>query len=117
MIKVGLPTDSLEFEGERLANITAPPMLALCALSVPLVGVAKSLATLNSSPGYHLRVTAPISLGMRDAPRNFPICLGLREYSQKEPPIPPDYPKANGIAISLAFASRQSLSYTNNWGA
>ncbi|MEM7130501.1 MAG: heavy metal translocating P-type ATPase [Chloroflexota bacterium] len=52
----------LEFEGERLANVTAPPMLAASALSLPLFGVAPSLAMLTSSPGYHLRVTAPISL-------------------------------------------------------
>jgi len=52
----------LEFEGERLANITAPPMLVASALSWPFFGAVPSLAMLTSSPGYHLRVTAPISL-------------------------------------------------------
>jgi len=52
----------LEFEGEELANRFALPMLGFSALSLPFMGAMRSLTVLTSNPGYHLRVTAPISL-------------------------------------------------------
>ncbi len=52
----------MEFQGEKLTDTMALPMLTASALSLPVLGPMRSLAAITGVPGYHLHVTAPISL-------------------------------------------------------
>ena len=52
----------LESRGKAVADKATPPTLLVSALSVPLIGPVRALGMLTSQPGYHMRVTAPLSL-------------------------------------------------------
>lgn len=52
----------LESRGEILTDRATVPMMALSAISLPFVGPVSALAMFSATPGYHMRITAPISL-------------------------------------------------------
>lgn len=51
-----------ESRGEIIADKASPPMLALSAVTLPILGPVPAVTVLTSNPGYHMRITAPISL-------------------------------------------------------
>jgi Cu2+-exporting ATPase len=51
-----------EWQGEHLADKSALPMLALSALTLPLLGPGSAVAILNAYFGYNLRLISPISV-------------------------------------------------------
>lgn len=52
---------TLQSRGEAIADRSASPLLALAALTLPLLGVESALAVLQAGFGYTMRVIAPIS--------------------------------------------------------
>jgi Cu2+-exporting ATPase len=52
----------LESRGERIADKSSPLMLALSAVTLPILGPVSAITVLTSNPGYHMRITAPISV-------------------------------------------------------
>jgi heavy metal translocating P-type ATPase len=53
---------SMQSYGERIIDKGALPTLAISAVTLPLLGVNSALATLNAGFGYHMRITAPLSM-------------------------------------------------------
>ncbi|KPA18382.1 hypothetical protein MHK_001398, partial [Candidatus Magnetomorum sp. HK-1] len=51
---------SLQSKGEEWADKAAMPLLCAGGLSVPMIGISRSMALLNSSPGNMVRVFASL---------------------------------------------------------
>jgi Cu2+-exporting ATPase len=53
---------SMQSYGERIIDKGALPTLAVSAVTLPVLGITSALATLNAGFGYHMRITAPLSM-------------------------------------------------------
>lgn len=53
---------SMQSYGERIIDKGALPTLAVSAVTLPILGTTSALATLNAGFGYHMRITAPLSM-------------------------------------------------------
>jgi Cu2+-exporting ATPase len=53
---------SMQSYGERIIDKGALPTLAVSTVTLPILGVRSALATLNAGFGYHMRITAPLSM-------------------------------------------------------
>lgn len=53
---------SMQSYGERIIDKGALPTLAVSAATLPVLGMTSALATLNAGFGYHMRITAPLSM-------------------------------------------------------
>ena len=53
---------SMQSYGERIIDKGALPTLAISAVTLPVLGTMSALATLNTGFGYHMRITAPLSM-------------------------------------------------------
>jgi Cu2+-exporting ATPase len=53
---------SMQSYGERIIDKGALPTLAISAITWPILGTMSALATVNAGFGYHMRITAPLSM-------------------------------------------------------
>ncbi len=53
---------SMQSYGERIIDKGALPTLVVSAVTLPILGTTSALAILNAGFGYHMRITAPLSM-------------------------------------------------------
>jgi Cu2+-exporting ATPase len=53
---------SMQSYGEKIIDKGALPTLAVSAVTLPVLGTSSALAVLGASFGYHMRITAPLSM-------------------------------------------------------